>query len=118
MKLFKMNQGNKLTQLSEAKFDKEKTLQAITEKNLDLIFGLEFVSSEFKVGNYRLDTVAFNPETRSFVIIEYKRNESGSVIDQGYTYLRQMLNNKRAFVYEYNDKKGERLKVEDIDWSI
>ncbi len=116
MKLFKMNQGNKLTQLSETKFDKEKTLQAITEKNLDMIFGLELICSEFSVGDYRLDTLAFDPETNSFVIIEYKRIESRSVIDQGYAYLGQMFANPEAFVLRYNNKKNKNCMPVDFDW--
>ena len=36
----------------------------------------------------------------SFVIVEYKKGSSYSVIDQGYSYLSTMLNNKSDFVLE------------------
>lgn len=71
MKLFKNNQNN-LSGLAEKEFQLEKDIQSIIEKNLDKIFGLEFVKSEFSLNNFRIDTVAFNQETHSFFIIEYK----------------------------------------------
>jgi predicted transport protein len=104
-------------EVNETKIDKEKTLQEITEKNLGLIFGLEFVCSEFPVGEYRLDTLAFAPETKSFVIIEYKKRETRSVIDQGYAYLGKMLDGQAEFVLQYNNLNRKNLDVKDIDWA-
>jgi predicted transport protein len=54
---------------------------------------------------------------RSFVIIEYKRDQSFSVVDQGFAYLALMLNHKEAFLVEYNEKRNKSLKRNDIDWS-
>jgi hypothetical protein len=71
MPVFKIN-NLKLSKVKDVSFPLEKELQDITEKNLDNIFNLEFVSSEFKLNNFRIDTVAFDRETKSFVIIEYK----------------------------------------------
>jgi hypothetical protein len=48
-------------------------MQKLTENNLDSIFGLEFIATEFQLYNLRIDTLAFDNETNSFVIIEYKR---------------------------------------------
>ncbi len=95
----------------------EKEVQKLTEDNLETVFGLEFVSTEFSLGNFRLDTLAFDHEARSFVIIEYKRDKSFSVIDQGYSYLALMLNNKADFILEYNERKHANLRKDDIDWS-
>lgn len=95
----------------------EKDLQKITEENLETIFGLKFVSTEFQLNNLRIDTVAFDEETKAFVIIEFKRDRSFSVIDQGYAYLALMLNNKADFILEYNEKMKDNLKRENIDWS-
>lgn len=58
--------------LKEKDFVNEKELQTYFEEHLKEILGLEFVSTEFVVGNFRLDTVAFEEETKSFKIIEYK----------------------------------------------
>ncbi len=51
------------------------------------------------------------------MIIEYKRDKSFSVIDQGYAYLALMLNNKADFILEYNEKTKNNLKRDDVDWS-
>jgi len=61
--------------------------------------------------------LAFNEESQSFVIIEYKRDKNFSVIDQGFTYLGLALENKADLVLEYIDKTKKQLKREDIDWS-
>lgn len=110
-------QNDVLSPLGETDIALEKDLQALTEKNLSTVFGLDFVSTEFALQGLRLDTVAFDPETRSFVIIEYKRDRSFSVIDQGFAYLALLLNNKADFLLEYNEKRGASLKREEVDWS-
>ncbi len=109
--------NKKLSQVKEKKFDFEKDLQKLTEENLEIIFGLEFISSEFGIHNFYIDTLAFDSETRSFVVIEYKRDQSFSVVDQGLNYLSLMLNNKSDFILEYNEKKKKNLKRGDVDWS-
>lgn len=95
----------------------EKQIQTITENNLEIIFGFQFVCSEFSTGSFRVDTVAFDPETSSFVLIEYKKDQSFSVIDQGYAYLSTMLNHKADFVLIYNEHAGKSLGKNDFDWS-
>ena len=61
------------------------------------------MKSEFTLHNFRIDTLAFDEESKSFVIIEYKKDKSFSVVDQGYAYLSLMLNNKADFILEYNE---------------
>lgn len=116
MAIFKKDEDI-LTQINELPIKLEKDLQQITEKNLNTIFELEFISSEFSLQKFRIDTLAFNKETRSFVIIEYKRDKSFSIIDQGYAYLASMLNNKAEFILEYNEKNKNNLERKDIDWT-
>ncbi|HHT21871.1 MAG TPA: hypothetical protein GXZ87_00960 [Bacteroidales bacterium] len=116
MKLFSIN-GQKLKSLSTNPFGLEKEIQKLIEDNLKELFNLEFVKSEFSIKNFRIDTLAYNPETQSFVVIEYKKDRNFSVIDQGYTYLSIMLNNKSDFILEYNETKNDLLKREDVDWS-
>jgi predicted transport protein len=110
-------QNQKLLPIREKEIDLEKDIQKLTEENLEAVFGLQFVSSEFALQNFRIDTLAFDKEANSFVIIEYKRDRSFSVIDQGYAYLALMLNNKADFILEYNEKTKGNLKRENIDWS-
>lgn len=116
MPIYKQNK-NKLIAVKEKKIDLEKTVQGISEDNLSTIFGLTFICSEFPLNNLRIDTLAFNEELKSFVIIEYKKDKSFSVIDQGYAYLALLLNNKADFVLEYNEKCKKNLRKDEIDWS-
>lgn len=116
MPLYKA-QGQKLSPVLEDSFKLEKEIQSLTEANLQNIFWLDFVKTEFALNSLRIDTLAFNPETCSFVVIEYKRDRNFSVIDQGYAYLSLMLNNKADFILEYNENTGKSLKREDVDWS-
>lgn len=117
MFLYKIDENNKLNEIKETKFSKERVLQNLCEDNLENIFGLKFVRSEFALGNFRLDSLAFDETTRSFVIIEYKNTSNFSVVDQGYAYLSLMLNNKADFILEYNENCKDTLKRDDIDWS-
>jgi len=95
----------------------ERQIQTITENNLEIIFGLQFVCSEFSTGAFRVDTVAFDPELSSFILIEYKKDQSFSIIDQGYAYLSTMLNHKADFILLYNERTGKSLGKSDFDWS-
>lgn len=117
MPLFKIDKDNKLEHIKEYKFKLEKDIQKLTEANLGTIFELEFVRTEFSLNQFRIDTLAFDKETNSFVIIEFKRDKNFSVIDQGYAYLSLMLNNKADFILEYNENSDATLKRNDVDWS-
>jgi RecB family endonuclease NucS len=96
MLLFK-NKDSSLTSIERDSFKLEKDIQALVEANLDTLFGLELVTSEFTVGEFRLDSLAFDEQSNAFVIVEYKKGHSYSVVDQGYSYLSVMLNNKAEF---------------------
>lgn len=105
--------------MKEIGFDRESRIQKIIEENLQAVFGLKFIRSEFPIHGLRIDTLAFDEETKSFVIIEYKREKSFSVVDQGVSYLALMLKNKADFVLEYMERNPNSKKVgrEDVDWS-
>lgn len=106
-----------LTLIKEKPFKLEKEIQNIVEKNLQTLLGLDFIKTEFSIGSFRIDSLAFDSDKKSFVIIEYKRDKNFSVIDQGYAYLSLMLNNKAEFILEYNESKSGTLKRNDVDWS-
>jgi predicted transport protein len=116
MKLF-TTKGNKLVSVNLQQFKLEKEIQTLVETNLNELFGLEFVRSEFPLKTFRIDTLGYDKENKSFVIVEYKRERNFSVIDQGYTYLSLMLNNKSDFILEYNENCKDSLKRDDVDWS-
>lgn len=108
---------DKLIAIKEKRVGLEKTLQKLVETNLSEVFNLSFVASEFPLNNLRIDTLAFDEEAKSFVIIEYKRDKNFTVIDQGFAYLALLLNNKADFVLKYNEKTKKNLRKDDIDWS-
>ena len=108
--------NKKLTQIDTKPFNLEKDIQKIVEENTQELFNVQYVKSEFSLGDFRIDTLCFDEENNSFVIIEYKKGKSYSVIDQGYSYLSLMLNNKSDFILEYNENKKNNLKRGDVDW--
>ena len=95
MKLFTLK-DTKLKGISTVPFKLEKEIQVIVEKNLKELFELQIVKSEFSIRNFRIDTLGYDEENRSFVVIEYKKDRNYSVIDQGYTYMSLMLNNNQT----------------------
>lgn len=109
--------GQNLVELTEVPFRLEKEIQSLFEQNLSEFTGLEFVKSEFTIKNKRIDTLAYDPESNAFVIIEYKRDRNYSVVDQGVSYLNLMLEYKGDFIVEYNESQNKHLKRESIDWS-
>lgn len=104
-------------ELKQKDFKNEKELQKFFEKNVERILGYKFIDTEFPVGNFRIDTLAFDEETKSFRIIEYKNVKNHSLVDQGYTYLKLLLERKADFVLQYNIKTKSTLSIQDIDWS-
>lgn len=115
MFLFKKD-ASVLKEIKEKNFKLEKDLQEITEKNLGTIFWLEFVCSEFSVWEFRVDTFAYDPENNSFIIIEFKRDKSFSIVDQWYSYLALLLNNKADFILKYSEKNKTIIQKDNINW--
>ena len=108
---------NQFTSLKEKPFKLEKDLQILVESNLEAITGLKLIKSEYALKGLRFDTLAYDTESKSFVIIEYKRARNLSVVDQGISYLNLMLENKAEFIVEYNESQQENLKRSDVDWT-
>ncbi|MBO7641839.1 MAG: hypothetical protein J6S86_01585 [Alphaproteobacteria bacterium] len=110
-------QGNQLKVLRDIPFKLERDLQKLIEQNLEKIFGFVLVKSEFTIKDKRIDTLAYDEQSKAFIIIEYKRDRSSSVIDQGFAYLNLMLNNKAEFILEANEKLEKNIKRNEVDWS-
>ena len=104
-------------ELKQKDFKNEKELQTYFEQNLKRILNCDFIETEFTVGNFRIDTLAFDEENNAFKIIEFKNVKNHSLIDQGYTYLKLLLERKADFVLKYNQKTNKNKSIEDIDWS-
>ena len=116
MKIFNLK-GEKLETVYSVDFSLESEIQKITEDNLLEVFDLELVKSEFTIQNFRVDTLAFDRKTNSFVIIEYKRSKNYSVVDQGYAYFALMLANKSDLILEYMENSNNKIKRKSINWN-
>ena len=117
MKLYQLKNQTSLSNLKEHPFKLEREIQTLFESNILEVMGLNLVKSEFSIKNKRIDTLAFDPESKAFIIIEYKRNKNISVVDQGFTYLSLMLENKADFIVEYNETLKGNLKRNEVDWT-
>jgi predicted transport protein len=116
MNIFKI-ENTSLVEIQEKPFKLEREIQALFEDNLQTIMGLTLVRSEFTIKNKRIDSLAYDEQAKAFIIIEYKRDKNVSVIDQGFTYLSLMLENKADFIVEYNEQLKRNLQRTDVDWS-
>ncbi|MHC5225908.1 DUF5655 domain-containing protein [Ignatzschineria sp. LJL83] len=117
MDIYKIHSTD-LSRIKEKPFPLEKEMQALFEENLTTLTGLTLVKSEFTLKQFRFDTLAFDEEKKAFVVIEYKRDKSTSVVDQGISYLNAMLDYRDSLVLEYNEQSlGRTLKRQEIEWS-
>ena len=112
-----INKDGVLTELKENPAKLEKDIQRVFETNLHTLTGLTLVKSEFTIKNRRIDTLAYDEQSKAYIIIEYKRDRNISVFDQGITYLNLMLENKADFIIEFNENAIGNLKRDDVDWS-
>ncbi len=109
--------GTHTAELREIGFRTEKDMQKFCEGNMDALLGLRMVASEFRVGQFRFDSVAYQAESNAFIVIEYKNDQNFSVIDQGYSYIATLLNHKADFVLKFNQVFGVSKGLVDFDWT-
>lgn len=109
--------SNQVRELREIGFQTEKEMQKNCEQNMDMLLGIQFMASEFRVAQFRFDSVAYNKNGNTFMIIEYKNDKNFSVVDQGYSYISTLLNHKADFVLKYNQVFHANRGLEDFDWT-
>lgn len=110
--LFKIN-NSKVNKLETIDLKKEKQIQSLFEKNLDSILNVDFLATEYSTSfGGRIDSLAID-KNGAPVIIEYKLTQNESVINQGLSYLKWLLDHKAEF-----EKlcKIKNIKL-DIDWN-
>ena len=110
------NKNNSYRLIPEKPINLEKDIQKIIEENLDVFFDLEFIKSEVHIDQFRFDTLAFDKESNSFVVIEYKKKTDSGLFDQGLGYLELLSSSQADFLVEYNEKTGGTLHKKDVDW--
>ena len=117
LKLYRINNNNAV-ELPAAASRLEKDLQRIVESNMEALFGVRLLASEFSTGPVhggRMDSIGID-ENGTPVIFEYKRNVSDSVINQGLFYLDWLMDHQGDFKVLGMDKLGKNA-VDSIDLS-
>jgi len=106
-----------LTPIEKTNFALEQDLQALVEKNLEVVFNSRFVASEFSTGQThagRIDSLALSEENNP-VIIEYKKVESSELINQSLFYLNWIYDHKGDFEIAVQNALGNNVKVDFSD---
>ncbi len=116
LKLFRINDG-KATELAGTAFALERSLQKLIEENMETLFGVRFIATEYSTGvkhGGRIDSLGLD-ENGSPVIFEYKRASNENVINQGLFYLDWLLDHRAEFEQLVAKKIGQAV-AEGIDW--
>ena len=104
-------------EIKPSKFDSEKQMQNLVETSLGTLFpGLKLLASEFWIAQdkYRLDTVAFDERSNTFVVLEYKNKADAGVAGQAIAYLAEMGRYRSDLALEYYKKLG---KQKSFNWA-
>ncbi len=115
MALFQKDK-DRLNLIKQTRFNKEKELQSLIEKNLDIIFNCRFIATEFPTGPVhagRIDTLALSEDDNP-VIIEYKNVESSELINQSLFYLSWIKDHRGDFQIVVDKALGKKI---DVDWA-
>ena len=115
LKLFQ-TRGGALAELQSASAPLERALQTLFERNLEALLGVRFLASEFVTSHGgRMDTLGID-ENGYPVIIEYKRDRSENVINQGLFYLDWLMDHRGDFELLVRDRFG-KAAADEIEWS-
>ncbi len=109
---------SKLKDVKHTSFKNEKELQTFVENHMQDLLGLRFLATEFIIDEHnRVDSVGFDEESSSFVLIEDKNVKDRGLVDQGFAYLAALFDRKEKFVLLYNKVYGQSKQADDFDWS-
>ena len=115
IKLFRQN-GGAFAELASSSAPLEKSLQTLFERNLEILLGVRFLASEYPTTNGgRMDTLGID-ENGYPVIIEYKRDRSDNVINQGLFYLDWLMDHRASFELLVRDTFDKKT-ADAIEWS-
>jgi predicted transport protein len=110
MALFRVRAGEATQVLPlSAHPGKGKGIQQLIEGNLEPLFGVRFVATEFNTGQKhrgRIDTLGLDQDG-SPMIIEYKLTNHDNVINQGLFYLDWLMDHRGDFELAARSKLGE-----------
>jgi predicted transport protein len=117
LKLFRIVNG-KAAELTGSSVALERQLQRTIESNMETLFGVRFLASEYSTGakhRGRIDSLGID-ETGSPVIFEYKRSRDENVINQGLFYLDWLLDHRAEFQLLVMDRLGADA-AKQLDWT-
>lgn len=115
IKLFRLHE-TALMELSGTASPLEKSLQTLFERNLEALLGVRFLATEHVTSNGgRMDTLGID-ENGYPVIIEYKRERSENIINQGLFYLDWLMDHRGDFELLVRDRYGME-QAQAIEWS-
>ena len=115
LKLFQ-TRDEALGELESSSAPLERGLQTLFEKNLETLLGVRFLASEYSTTHGgRMDTLGVD-ENGYPVIIEYKRDRSENIINQGLFYLDWLMDHRGDFEILVRDRYGKEAAAQ-IEWS-
>ena len=112
MALFRID-NNRINKIGVSEFKNEKELQCLCEHNLEELFQVRFIETEFSFGDEytgRLDTIGIDYEGNP-VIIEYKLDKNSAVLSQALFYMDWLVNHRGDFEVAAKNKLGNDLKI-------
>ena len=112
LRMFRM--GKKIEELARSRFDLEKKLQTLLEENMQTVFGVRFLASEYVIDQGRMDSLGID-ENNAPVVFEYKRSKDENVMSQGLFYLAWLMDHKDSFKLLVMDKLSKEV-ASAIDW--
>ena len=112
MPLYRISE-NKVSQLKQTSFDKEKNIQSLIESNCESLLGVKLIRSEYVIGGHqrgRIDTLGLDNENNP-TIIEYKLSSNQNVINQGLFYLDWLFDHKGDFEIAAQKTLGSSVEI-------
>jgi len=98
-------------------FGTEGAMQDLVEENMDVVFpGYKVIAHEFPLDGKRIDTLAFDTKSRSFVIIEYKNASSKGGLEQATEYLTLLKQRSSDVMLKYINVTKKQLEKTDVGW--
>lgn len=115
IKLFNIKNGVK--EYKSTTIDLERKLQNIIEANMEVLFGVKFLATEYSISHGRIDSIGID-ENLCPVIFEYKRSINENVINQGLFYLDWLLDHRDSFKMLVLNKQLSDISkiIDNIDW--
>ena len=113
MALYRIDENSKIKKMEIRQFKNEKELQNLCEKNLEELFQVRFIATEFPFADEysgRLDTIGLDFEGNP-VIIEYKFDKNQAVISQALFYMDWLLNHRGDFIKAAETKLGPDVHI-------